>query len=131
MTSQCGFKQVISDPTLILECSSSCNDLIFTWQPNLVMNSGVHSSLHPNCHHLIHAKFSFNIFYPPPYERVAWHYQDANNDLIQRSISQFNWERAFSNKSVNQQISIFNETILNIMTNFIPHGTKIFNDQNF
>ena len=54
-----------------------------------------------------------------------------NNDLIQRSISQFNWERAFSNKSVNQQISIFNETILNIMTNFIPHGTKILNDQNF
>ena len=29
LTSQCGFKQVISDPTLILECSSSCIDLIF------------------------------------------------------------------------------------------------------
>ena len=31
--------------------SSSCIDLIFTSQPNLVMKSGVHSSLHPNCHH--------------------------------------------------------------------------------
>ena len=94
------------------------------------MNSGVHSSLHPNCHHqIIHAKFNLKIFYPPPYERVVWHYQDANNDLIQRSISQFNWERAFSNKGVNKQISIFNETILNIMKNFIPHETKIFNDQ--
>ena len=94
------------------------------------MNSGVHSSLHPNCHHqIIHAKFNLKIFYPPPYERVVWHYQDANNDLIQRSISQFNWERAFSNKGVNKQISIFNETILNIMTNFIPHETKIFNDR--
>ena len=81
-------------------------------QPNLVMNSGVYSSLHPNCHHqIIHAKFNLKIFYPPPYERVVWHYQDANNDLIQRSISQFNWERAFSNKGVNKQISIFNETI--------------------
>ena len=52
-TSQCGFKQVISDPTHILESSLSCIDLIFTSQPNLVMNSGAHSSLHPNCHHHI------------------------------------------------------------------------------
>ena len=53
LTSQCGFKQVISDPTHNLESSSSRIDLIFTSQPNLVMNSGVHSSLHPNCHHQI------------------------------------------------------------------------------
>ena len=94
------------------------------------MNSGVYSSLHPNCHHqIIHAKFNLKIFYPPLYERVVWHHQDANNDLIQRSISQFNWEKAFSNKGINKQISIFNETVLNIMTNFIPHETKIFNDE--
>ena len=99
LTFQCGFKQVISDPTHIVETSSSCVDLIFTSQPNLVMNAGVHFSLHPNCHHqIIHAKFNLKIFYPPPYKQVVWHYQDANNDLIQRSISQFNWERAFSNK---------------------------------
>ena len=91
------------------------------------MNSGVHSSVHPNCHHqIIHAKFNLKIFYPPPYQRVN---QDANNDLIQRSISQFNWERAFSNKVVDKQISIVNETIFNIMTNFIHHETKIFNDR--
>ena len=129
-TSQCGFKQVISDPAHILESSSSCIDLIFTSRPNLVVNSGVHSSLHPNCHHqIIHAKFNLRIFYPPPYERFPWHYLNANNDLIQWSISQFNWERAFSNKGVNKQISIFNEAILNIMANFIPHETKIFNDR--
>ena len=59
LTFQCGFKQVISDPTHILESNSSCIDLIFTSQPNLVMNSGVHSCLHPNCHHqIIHAKFN-------------------------------------------------------------------------
>ena len=130
LTSQCGFKRVISDPTHILDTSSSCIDLIFTSQPNLLMNSGVHSSLHPNRHHqIIHAKFNLKIFHPPPYERVVCHYQDTNNDLIQQSISQFNWERAFSNKGVNKKISIFNETILNIMTNFIPHETKIFNDR--
>ena len=83
LTSQCGFKQLISDPTHILERSSSCIDLTFISQPNLVINSGVHSSLHPNCHHqIIHAKFNLKVFYPPPYKRVVWHYQDANNNLI-------------------------------------------------
>ena len=130
LTFQCEFKQEISDPTHILESSSSCIELIFKSQPNLVMNSGVRSSLHPNCHHqIINAIFNLNNFYPPPYERVVWHYQDANNDLVQRSISQFNWEIAFSNKGVNKQISIFNKTILNIMTKFIPHKSKIFNDR--
>ena len=94
------------------------------------MNSGVHSSLHPNCHHqIIHAKFNLKLFYPPTYELVVWHSQDANNDLIQRSISKFDWERAFSNKGVNKQISIFNETIRNIITYLIPHKTKIFNNR--
>ena len=57
LTSQCGFEQLIIDPIQILESSSSCKDLIFTLQPNLVMSSGFHSLLHPNCHHqIIHAK---------------------------------------------------------------------------
>ena len=87
LTSQCGhgtmwiFEQVISDSTHILESGSSYIDLIFTSQPDLVMNSGVHSSLHPNCHHqIIHAKFNLKIFYPPQHERVVSHYQHAHND---------------------------------------------------
>ena len=102
----------------------------FTLQPNLVMNSGVYSSLNSNCHYrIIYAKFNLKILYPPLLERVVWHYQDVNNDLIQRSISQFNWKRAFSYKVIIQDISIFNETIFNIMKNFIPHKTKTFNDR--
>ena len=34
------------------------------------MESGVHTSLHKNCHHqIIYAKFNLKIYYPPPYER--------------------------------------------------------------
>ena len=47
LTSQCGFKKEISDPNHILEGSSSCIDLIFTSQPNLVLNSGAHSFFTP------------------------------------------------------------------------------------
>ena len=53
LTSTYGLHQLISDPTHILPNSSSCIDLIFTDQPNLVVDSGVHPSLHPNCHHHI------------------------------------------------------------------------------
>ena len=64
LTSSFGFHQIINKPTHILNNSSSCIDLIFTTQPNLVMESGVHSSLHANCHHqLPYVKFNLNIFY--------------------------------------------------------------------
>ena len=50
--------------------TNTCIDLIFTSQPNLAMESGVHSSLHQNCHHqLIYAKINLKEFSPPPYER--------------------------------------------------------------
>ena len=54
------------------------------------MESGVHSSLHQNCHNqLIYAKNNLKVFYPPPYEREIWHYQPVNVDLIQQAIEQF------------------------------------------
>ena len=81
ITSQFGLKQLIQEPTHILSNSSSYIDLVFTSQPNLVMESGLHSSLHENCHHqLVYAKFSLKVRYPPPFEREIWHYQHANID---------------------------------------------------
>ena len=62
-TSQFGLSQIIKEPTHILSNSASCIDLIITSQPNLVMHSGVHPSLHPNCHHqLIFAKLNLFFF---------------------------------------------------------------------
>ena len=51
ITSQFGLQQIINEPTYLTSNSSSCIDLIFTSQPNLIMESGVHSFLHPNFHH--------------------------------------------------------------------------------
>ena len=70
VTSQFGLQQIIKESTHIIGDSSSCIDLVFTTQPNLVMESGVHSPLHSNCHHHItFAKFNLKIHYPPPYDR--------------------------------------------------------------
>ena len=110
--------------------SFSCIDLIFTTQPNLVMESGVHSSLHANCHHqLPYVKFNLNVFYPPPYEWEVWHYKLANSDCIQRAIKNFDWEKAFLNVDVNKKVLLFNETIVNIIHNFIPHEIVTCDDR--
>ena len=70
ITSQFGPQQIIKEPTHILDNSSSCIDLIFTSQPNLITESSVYPSLYPNCHHqLVYAKFNLQIYYPPQYYR--------------------------------------------------------------
>ena len=46
-----GFHQPISEPTHLLPTSTSCIDLIFTGQLNLVVDSGTHSTVNPKCHH--------------------------------------------------------------------------------
>ena len=82
--------QVINQPTHILDNSKSCIDLIVTSQPNMIMDSGVHPSLHSNCHHqIIYAKFDLKVFYPPPYERAMWHFSRANSDQIKKAINLF------------------------------------------
>ena len=41
---------------------SSCIHLIFTDQPSLIIDSGTHPSLRPNCHHkIIHSKIDLKI----------------------------------------------------------------------
>ena len=67
ITSHFCLHRLIHDPTHIFGESSSYIDLIFTSQPNMVVNSGVHSSLHVNYHHqIVFAKFDIKVYYPPP-----------------------------------------------------------------
>ena len=105
----------------ILENLSSCINLVFISQPNLIVDSGTHPSLHPNCHHqIIYPKSNLKIHNPPRYTRQVWHYKDSNDDLIRRAINQFNWE-AFENKNVDGKVLTFNKTVLNILCNCISH----------
>ena len=66
------FLKKISQPTHILANLSSCIDLIFTDQLNLVTDCGTRPSLHPNCHRqIIYCKLNLRIVYPPPYQRLG------------------------------------------------------------
>ena len=53
ITSDLGLHQLISEPTHLLGDSKSCVGLIFSDQPNLVIEYGVHPLLHEQCHHQI------------------------------------------------------------------------------
>ena len=130
LTSLFGMKQLISDPTHILRHSSSCIDLIFVNQPNLVIDSGIHPSLHQNCHHqVIFCKLNLKIEYPPTYAREVWDYGKAQTVLINCAIDQLYCVNLFLDKKINEQVILFNRTILNIFHNFIPNKIILCDDR--
>ena len=113
------FHQITSELTHLLPHSNSFIDLIFTDQPNLVVNCGTHFSLNSKClHQIAHCKLNLNIEYSPLYERLVRDYKKAHIDNIKNSIKSVNWEFLLNRKTVNRQVAIFNETITNIFFQF-------------
>ena len=126
LTSLHNFHQLISELTHLLPQSNSCVD-----QPNLVVNCGTHASLNSKCYHQItHCKLNLNIEYPPPYERLVWDYRKANAESIQKSVKSVNWESLFNNKTVNKQVSTFNKSTMNILSNIVSNKMVTFDDSN-
>ena len=130
LTSSNGFSQLINDPTHIQGNSLSCIDLIFTGQQNLSVNSGVHASLHPNCHHqIVHSSFNLNIYYPPPYQRLIWDYKKADPLKITSALDSVNWKKLFDKKDITAQVTALNETILNVFRNYVPNKYITIDDR--
>ena len=130
LTSFHNFHQLVSDPIHLLPHSNACIDLIFTDRPILAVNCGTKSSLNSKCHlRITHCKLNINIEYPCPYERLAWDYKKAHIDNIKNSIKSVNLEFLLNNKTVNRQVAIFNETIINNFYNFVPNKLVTFNDR--
>ena len=130
ITSQFDLQQLIIETTHLIANSSSFIDLIFISQPNLVIQSGVHSSLHPHCHHqIVFAKINLKI--------VIQHFMNVKFGTMKRRILtlfvdqfyQFPWDNRFSNIDVNQKVNLFNQAIKNILCNFIPHQTFTYDDR--
>ena len=114
----------------LLNNSSTCIDLLLNSQQNLPIESSVYLSLLPNCHHqIIFAKFNFDLVYSPPHEREICRYQKANIDLIRRAVNSFDLEKAFLKIDVDKIVSILNQTVINILCNFILHETVLFDDR--
>ena len=48
---------------------------------------------------------------------------------MKRSIDEFDWDRVFTNKHVDEKDFIFNKTVLNVLSNFIPHEVIVCDDK--
>ena len=116
LTADLGLHQLINEPTHLIGNSRSCIDIILTDQPNLFLESGVHPSLHENCHHrIIFGKLSAKNLSPPPYKRRIWYYDRANVIAIKKSIEMFPWSDTFSEVICpDLQVKTLNEILLNI-----------------
>ena len=122
--------QLISQPTHPLPTSSTCIDIVLTDEPNLIINSGVHSSIHKNCHHQVtFCKLHLNIEYSPPDECLVWDYKKADTNSFQKALKQVNWEFLFKKKNVHEQVFISNNTLLNVFSNYIPNKFVTFNNK--
>ena len=103
----------------------------------MAMESGVHSSVYPNCYRQIsYTKFSLKIHCSASYKREIWHYYQANVDHIRKAVNLFPCE--IITKSITKSILksqrkqcdfLFNKTAENIISNYIPHETVRFDDR--
>ena len=87
LTSLHNFHQLVSEPTHLLPQSNSCIDLIFTDQPNLVVNCGTHASLNSKCHHQItHCKLNLKTEYP---HHMSGYFGTTGKQILKVYRSQF------------------------------------------
>ena len=107
--------QIINNPTHIQRNNSSGIDLIFTDQPNLSVNSGVHASLLSNFYHqIVHSSFNLDISYLPPYRQLIWSYKKVDSTNTKKALNMVNQKKLFERKDVNAQVIALHETILNV-----------------
>lgn len=59
---------------------------------------------------------------------IIWDHKRADVESIERSVKLFNWIR-FHIRAVHKQVSILNEILMDICSNFIPNKFVTLDDQ--
>ena len=62
------------------------------------------------------------------YERMVWYFKHVNSNHIKRSTDILDWEVALNNLDANDQLSVFNSTVMNIVINFIANESLSYDD---
>ena len=118
LTLSAGYNQIIDKPTHVINTSMSCIDFIFCTNQSVISNHGVDVSIFDKCHHnIIYGKINIRVPLPPAYVQEVWDYQKANIENMKKAISNFDWNKAFENLSVDEKVDFLNKTLLNIFRN--------------
>ena len=123
LTLSAGYNQTINKPTLVMNASMPCIDLIFCTNQIVISNHGVDVSIFDKCHHnIIYGKINIRVPLPQTYMRAVWDYEkDYDIENIEKSISNFDCNKAFENLSVDEKVDFLNKTLLNIFRKYIPN----------
>ena len=62
------------------------------------------------------------------HQHLVWNFKKSNNGAIKRAIELVNWNFLFSHKNVHEQV-IFNQTLINIFSNYIPNKLITTDDE--
>ena len=62
---------------------------------------------------------------PSPSKRFVWHYNRANEKAFYDSCKNFDWRQQLITIQAENAVGFFNETLINICKNFIPHEDKL------
>ena len=126
LTSTSGYYRLINLPTHMTNASSSCIDLVFTSNPNLITEFGIEKCLYAgSCHHsIVFGKTNLNVSLPPPYTCDVWDYNKGDKKSIQESIKTCNWARLFI--TINEKVELLSDTLINIFRNYIPNKKAKF-----
>ena len=104
----------------------SCIDLIFWTNQSVISNHGVDVSIFDKCHrNIIYSKIIICVPLPPTYVREFWDHKKANIENIKKSISNFDWNKAFEILPVDEKVDVLNKTLLNIFRNYISNKKKL------
>ena len=56
-----------------------------------------------------------------PRQGLIWDYKKADTSNIRKAFDLINWGKRFSHKNINTQVTVFNETILNIFRHYVAN----------
>ena len=90
ITMTSGYNQMIDKTTCYINESSSCIDLVFSSNVNLIKSYGDEKSFYEKGdHNIIYGTLNFNMPLSLPYYRELWDFKSANIECIQKSINNF------------------------------------------
>ena len=72
---------------------------------------------------------NLKVEYPPSYQRLVWDFKKSDNGAIKRAIELVDWNLLFSHQNAYEQVVTFNQTLMNIFSNYIANKLITVDDK--
>jgi len=119
---QAGFTQLIHEPTRIVNSRRSCIDLIFSLNPNLIIDAGVRPKISDLCDHSpIYATLKYTTTRPKAYKRWVWDFKRGDYDSLRQCLLYAQWNCCYADRDVNTTVNNWMSLFLECIEAYVPH----------